>query len=703
MPTTATSEDPNTKAPGNKRPSADWAKENTRLRFDVDIVRKFGLKACRFVTYLECWLAGKVDRNPGSLQYTFDPAWLISKRTGLAPATLERIVNTLLDAKFIRVRHGRKNVRRYELVAARDYYQSRSSQRHVFALRADADVHREPVAILLSNLRYWQEQNKERSRLYEGRFWRYEYVVDLKFKFRGILSARQIQTAIVYMLKKGLVSTLDYVDATGIKDEEIFWITLLEVPPLDELEPTNMVRPASLFTTAGSKIRPEVACQSTASPNDKSPLQSDKQVLQLDKTAKTRNLAEMPANEGLAATANSPLIEAALSVSPELADARSVDTKSHVSASLPSPNISARPTASRKPTASEAECSATELHSPSLISRIDELEGCYHQLARQIQELILTIELNKTSDEAKDGVRSLEILAVRIPYQHRRKFQHEMKGDKADIQKRIDQARAEERIHLNEELLRVGEGKIPRECFGKRFGDPRLYCKSCAWIKSCRVATPTEIQEAIRSVSSLSQPGFDALMAADRVENVAETYRVAYRDVFGRDPQDAAGQAAKVYRYAKILKLPVRLYCLVYMTLWVRGHPKQTFYFKYLSGHKALDSLLMVHGLCKQKFAAVLEDKLATVLDLKFSGDRPIWRHSSTPTEAFLEGWLKICQTDGNPEYKVADEELQRLMMRTLEARHADIDDMLERAQTWVDSAEAPKTLSRFLLEDGEN
>lgn len=45
----------------------DWVKENKALRFDRDTVRQFGLKAARFITYLECWLI--IESLAGALEH----------------------------------------------------------------------------------------------------------------------------------------------------------------------------------------------------------------------------------------------------------------------------------------------------------------------------------------------------------------------------------------------------------------------------------------------------------------------------------------------------------------------------------------------------------------------------------------------------------------------------------------------------------
>src|SRR5262249_45727111 len=154
-------------------------------RFDRDTVEKWGLKCAQFITYLECWLSGKVQRDPDSLHYTYDSAQVICQRTGLKSATLERIVMKLRTAKFIRVKPGKKNMRCYALCDQNNYYTSRPKQKHVFALREDAERHGEPAAILLYNLRYWAKQKAQRTLLFKGRYWRYDTLKELIWRHAG--------------------------------------------------------------------------------------------------------------------------------------------------------------------------------------------------------------------------------------------------------------------------------------------------------------------------------------------------------------------------------------------------------------------------------------------------------------------------------------------------------------------------------------
>ena len=582
----------------------DWKKKIKRLRFDRDIVERFGLKAARFITYLECWLSGKVKRGPDSIQYTYDPAWEICDLTGLKPATLERIVKQLRKDRFIRVKPGRKNTRWYALSDAKGYFKSRAKEKHVFALREDADKHGEPVAILLYNLRYWARYNKDRIRLFQGRYWRYDRLKELVWRYTGFLTKEQLRDALDYMYEKQLVDMIAFCDGNGVNHDDKFWITLLELPPVDDYEPQNRVRPASLFTPEGTRIDAGVDAEhqrllddKTASPNDKTPWPNDR-------TAAGGNGHQLTHSAGVTGNGSSPLIEDSLSVA---AGGRWRSLRLNAS------------TRKRKPPAVGPIRTAFGLSEAfGFLGGVSDRRGWwffyepsvratgssrFEKLTRQYHHLNLSIHLNRTRSINKEGwLEPQEEILLRIPRSDRRNFLHQLNNDYQSAGKEAEDTGFAQRFGLNEELRQFSYKKSPRECFSHRYGDPRQPCKNCAWAKSCKIATPVEIQEAIRHVSILNTPDWDVLRESDRPENVADTYRAAYREVFGKDAPDMVGKAVTIYRNAQSLRLPVRYYCLVYMLLWANTHPMQTFYCKYLSAEHAFEGVKMVLDLCNQKF-----------------------------------------------------------------------------------------------------
>ena len=681
----------------------DWAKENKVQRFDRDVVEIFGLKAARFVMYLECWLNGKVKRDSRHFQYTYDPAWLICQRTGLKTATLERIVKKLSTAKFIRLKPGDKNVRHYALADQNEYYSSREDQKHVFALRADADLHGEAVAILLFNLRHWNKQNKdERVRLFQGRFWRHDSVNNLVWQFSGFLTKKQLRVALAQLHDKRLVDMIAYYDANGVRQDGKFWITLMEIPPVDDYEPLNKVRPASLFTRDGKLIAVEIDAEKSRITGDKTALPNDKTPLPDDKTETARNGHQPSQNEDVTGEDNPPLNDNPLIVPSEVAGAPSDSTQVRVSDNLPQSEQSARPSASRKPSASSADCPTAGDRSAFSLRRMDELEANFGKLTRQVQQLALSSQLKSARGMDKNGwLENFSDLHLRIPRSDLRNFLRQFSGDKDNAVKlKASGSSLGVGLQLQDEMRQVSMNKIPRECFGNRYGDPHLNCKRCPWAKSCMIGTPVEIREAIRDTSLLNSPDWNVQRESDRPDNVADTYRACYREVFGTEAPDTVGQADAIYRHAQHLKQPVRLFCLIYMASWANTHPRQKFFARYLSGEGAFENVKMVTKLCDQKFGTVLEDRLAMVLHLQFTDDlQPLWRHQPTPMERFMVGWRNACAEAGIKDYNFQRQEVKELMSFTDDFRLKEAEDLLDKATEWLMETTREKTLMVFLCE----
>jgi len=677
----------------------DWVKENKVLRFDRDIVEQFGLKGARFITYLECWLSGKVTRDPDSLQYTHDSAKVICQRTGLKSITLERIVKKLREAKFIRVKPGKKNMRHYAFRDQKGYFESRAKKKHRFALREDADRHGEPVAMLLYNLRHWDEYDKERFRLFKGRYWRHDTLKNLVWQFTGFLSTEQLRDALRYMHNTQLIDMIAYYNTNGVRQDDRFWITLMEVPLVDDYEPQNHVRPASMFTRDGDRIGAGAGGEKQGLLDDKTASPNDKTGLANDKTESGENGHQPIQLTGVTGNGHSPLIVTSLFVPPEVAGAPSVPTQVRVSANLQQSAEPARPAASRKPSASSASSPTTGDSGAFINLRLEELEANFAKLTQQVQQLSLSIHLSKTKPVNDSGwlEEQVEVLK-RIPRSDQRNFMNQFTRDHEQaIKEQNNQHTPVDGLQLKEELRQINMKKIPRECFSHQHGDPGKPCKNCVWAKSCKIATPVETREAIRHVSVLNTPEWDVLRESDQPANVADTYRITYREVFGMEAPDVIGKAAAIYQNAQSLKIPVRYYCLVYMSQWANTHPMQTFYSKYLSGENAFEIVSMVLDLCNEKFGVVLEDRLALVLHVKVVGDKPIWRHQPTSTERFMEEWRKLSQKLGEADYQFQHLERRELIGLTGQMRLRDIEDLLDKAGEWLIETEGDKTLMRFL------
>jgi len=681
----------------------DWVKESKVLRFDRDIVEQFGLKAARFVTHLECWLHGKVKREPDFIQYTYDPAWVICERTGLKPATLERVIKKLCTAKFIKIKHGRKSTRHYALRDQHAYFDSRAKEKHVFALRADADQHGEAVAILLFNLRHWIKQNKqERHRLFHGRYWRHDTVKSLVGEFTGFLTMEQLRDSLHYMHDRQLVDLIGFYDANGVRQDGRFWITLMERPPVDDYEPQNLVRPASFFTPNGVRIIAGKDAEKSRTGDDKTASPNDKTHLGNDKTGLGQNNYQPDHPVGVTGNGDSPLNDNHLIAPPEFAGATSVSAQERISDSLPPSDASARPSASRKPPASSADRPTAGDSGAYSLRRVEELEDNVEKLTRQIQQMNLSSGLKKTPVMNRDGWLESQVdMLLRIPRSDRRNLMHQFTLDlEAARKEQNERSSPVDQCRLAEEFRQLNMKRIPRECFSYHYGDPLMSCKHCVWKKSCEIATPIETREAIQNVSVLNTPDWNVLRESDRPENVVGTYRACYREVFGKDAPDVVGKADAIYRNAQSLKLPVRYYCLIYMSLWANTHLRQTFYARFLSGENAFETVTMVFKLCDQKYGAVLEDRLAMVLNLKFAADKkPLWRHQPTPTERFMEGWLAACTDRGQPDYQFQKQEVRELIGLTDDMRVREAADLLDKAKVWLIETTGEKTLMRFLCE----
>jgi hypothetical protein len=160
---------------------------------------------------------------------------------------------------------------------------------------------------------------------------------------------------------------------------------------------------------------------------------------------------------------------------------------------------------------------------------------------------------------------------------------------------------------------------------------------------------------------------------------------------------DTVGRFVAIYQNAQTLKLPVRYYCLVYMSLWANTHPMQRFYSRYLSGDQAFEMVRMVIDLSNQKFSTVLEDRLGMVLNLKFVEGQPLWRHQPTPTERFLKGWLEVCESHGVEGYTFRQREVRELTGYMADMGVREGEGLLDRADSWLEETTGDRTLLHFL------
>jgi hypothetical protein len=685
----------------------DWAKEIKLLRFDHDITRKFGFKAARFVVYLECMLSGKVGREPGKCHYTYDPAWLVCKRTRLTPATFERVVGRLVEAKFVKVRRMGRNIRSYAFHDQVEYIKSRSAQKRLYARLEDVDQFGEPVAILLYNLRYWTKHNgQERGRLFKGRYWRYDSIAELGHQLGGILTIEQIRNALTRMVLRKLIDKIAYYDAHGVRQVGRFWITLLEVAAVADRQPDNKVRPESLFAQDGNLHDKVSVPAASYAEVDNTRSDRDKTDSEYDKTDAAENLSLYSDNQEDTSKPDSPLNSSHLNISSEVAAAPSSFITDNGEGNLQQLDEAARPAASREPSAPSADRPIAG--EPFDLRRSNIVGDLYRQiesLKRQLQALSLSVHLDRAKPVDAEGNLEHQVdLFQRIPRSDLRKCRMQFTRDYEQARQELGcrSSNADKR-RLQEEVDQYNKRRVPRECFSHRFSDPRLACQECAWKQSCEVATPEKIKQAIREMSYLDQPRSMQARDQERPENVAEIYRQAYLDVFGKEAPDTVGKAVKILNNAQSVKLGVRAYLLVYMTLWARTHPLGTFYSKFASGDVALEHVRVVLDVCSRKFGVLLEDRLAMVLNLRFLGGEPLWRHQPTATERFMIDWQASWKVARGGDYIFTKAEINQLIGCTIELPLRSVERLIDDAVVWMSKDNAPCTLSQFLSDLQEN
>ena len=672
-----------------------WIKPIYSLRFDLDMVEEFGLKACRFICYLECWLRGKVNREPEQTAYTYDPATVICERTGLKPPTLERIVKKLRRRKFIRIKHGSKNVRHYAFANQQGYFTARTDMKHLIALREDADRHGEPVAILLANLRYWTKQNPERKRLFQGRYWRHDTLKQLVKLFSGFLTPAQVKKAFRYMKEQQLVDVIAFYDANGVRQDDKFWIALLEIPPVADDEPNNKVRPACHFTVDGKLLDRELEAPNERFLDDKTGFANDLTAVPSDKTESTENSSQVVENPGDTAGCNRPLIVSHLFVPPALAPARASFTQTHLLGNLPQSAESARPSASRQPMAASAESPTPGAFFGLSSPELEELKVKVEILTRQVQHLTLHQDLEDSRlTRHESRLESQQDLLLRIAKPQRRNFTWQFR---LDFENAVKQHNKSNDPLLEDEIPLYKNHNTPRVCFAREFGNPGKLCNHCAWAKSCEIGTPADVKDAFQHLSILKAPEGKALPQLDRPETVADTYRTVYQEVFGIEAPDSVGKPKAIYQHAQSLKITVQDFCRIFMSNWANTHPKQTFYARFLSGNSACETVQMALELCGRKYGTASDIHLALLLGLKFHDNQPIWRHQTTPTERFMDGWRAVCKEGGQPNYEFAKPEIQELCSFVSDMRVRDIQQLLSQASEWISETEGAKTLMHFL------
>ena len=174
---------------------------------------------------------------------------------------------------------------------------------------------------------------------------------------------------------------------------------------------------------------------------------------------------------------------------------------------------------------------------------------------------------------------------------------------------------------------------------------------------------------------------------------VRRTYLETYQTVFGVPPADALGKAGRIMERANELGIPVRLFCLVYMTFWADMHPMRRFFSRYVIGDSALKVVRHIVESSRAEYATVTEDRLAMLLMRDFQDDKPVWRHKPTPTEKLIDRWLAVFREVHGTEYVLQKRDIPDLLMYTSERTPKEVEDDVNFFIRWLRNPERPALL----------
>ena len=708
---------------GASNADRDGIKPIKKVRFDLDMVKRFDFKAARFILNLECWLRRKYRENPGTRQWGYDSATKICNHTGLSSATLERVVKKLRLAKFIQTEPtpGERNMRQFAFADQKEYYDGRKGQQRVYASLTDIKAYREPAAIVLFNLRHWAKPNKKaRKRLFKGYYWRHEWLVHLKQKkWDGFLTELQIDSALKKLKKAKAIDLIPFVDKDNREVEGKVWIALTDQPPVKDVEPENIVRPESFYDRQGNQLDTTPTSAREQGSDDKTQKQDDKAPLKNDRTESDRKRSKPIGSTGDSDVSGNPLNKAHLNTPPSFAGANSVSVEENLKPSLRASRTSARPAASPMPSASAAGsatpelCSANALSTEASVDQIQSMIQRIAQLENQCSDFerfkviakkkMLQDDLKEKSRISPDGWFEEEWEVIdRIPKKYRRSFRHQYQQDKEKLDAPIHQndVNQEER---NGMLRQIKSSRIPKACFGHEFGNYRRHCNDCVFEKSCEIATPAETRDAIAIAESLKKPAVDDRYLDDTPDSVPDTYFAAYREVYGMEsPDDEICHADQICKNARSLKITVQLYCRIVFDCLPCLFPGKTTRDRAVASPHAFNLCGVVVKLAREEYGDSTPVNIGLIMDLKFINGQPVWRHSPTPVENFMAGWKKLCtdkrQFDFQPTYKeimCATPPLQSL-------KQSDIDNLLIEAEDWLSNKENPPSLIDFLKDQFE-
>ncbi len=716
-----------------------------RFRLDYDLVNKYGFKAAAIAKYVECWVSASARRNPQMTAYTYDSLAVISKRLGMTATTVLRQVRQMRAVIVTQKLKNRKNLLQYGFKDQAGYFKSRKRVKHVWCLKADTEQHGFPAAILLHNMRYWARQNRERSRLHEGRFWRWIVLEDLVKVYNGLLSYDQIQKSLRLLEKEGLLRKIDYYNRQGIFRDNRCWITLTDCSEISDFAPESHVRWDGLKLRDGTVFSPP--------PKWRPAPKERKTASQKWKTDFSKSTSYLSHSEGVPTIQESRLIPASVTDS-TVAVAPCESAKKIVNTNLQCPQW-VRPSASQPPSASSPTVGTEptgfstssffyfQVSSPDWCISIEEVKKCtsqwsYPEAEYELPEPEIKVlgqphhnspipEFNsldispaifetqsspnkliqgprggedKSSRETSQTIRKYSIAVQQIIAGEiiagRQAINKSMSSGQQDLWKfQVDQAEKEEMI----------------DCHGKEYSQSRSGCRDCLWQKSCFELLPAEWR---KKGGKPKEPKtkYEKEMVNENPHQLRETYQTCHQEVFGVPAPDALGQADEVFSSAQQLEMPSRVFMVVYMTLWTQTHPRQKFLSKYLTGEAAFGMVAQLCAAARSEFSSRDETSLACLLK-RVSKGTVSWKHVPGLFESFLDSCEKIGKKDIRCDYELSVEDIELLIQAASgKSRRDEFDKLLaglsltlhegRPARDWFLYRTPPKSLAqvtRWMLE----
>jgi hypothetical protein len=724
----------------------------TVLHFDPDIVKQYGFSAARFVKYLEVMLNGKMRRSRGAWQqYTYDSLQLISDRIGIPVITLRRVVGRLSAEPFkgfkddkpllVLGRTKRKNMLQYGFSEQKEFFESRKMTRPIRCSMDVADRLGEPAAIVLYNLQYWQSQVRgDRTRLYEGRYWRYMSLQDVVRAYKGMMSYSQIKRAVKtlelgHAPEKGqkagdnvakltaepYIKKIPYYNREGVLWDDSCWVTVLyNTPTIADVEPNNQLRPRDLQrklkkskrlarqneqtpvqneqtagqneqTENGSKslessatiefpdAQPKVSYSNPIISSDSEPVAA----LPSPRRIRKKHLIEKPsAISGGRSSTSRPSASA-----PEKAERRAVFFDSFSTASnltgtfqKEETNVNVPGSVEREPSNTSAFNSSVKPQQPGFLERevpptVKTIPGD-PELVTNRKADAGTVSINHPVTEPQVERRpvresasaSAENSSSEITPRHLKnskpgrrgsakqpelpKFIREMIQDEIRNYEKTASLPAIPNSLLNEQVTDARNWKV-LDCYGEKHKADSKLCQSCIWKASCSELFRFRGRTIEIPVSRFQNR---REMSLETEHNVRKIYRDSYYEVFNIHATDSLGDARVCLENSHALGVSFRIFCLVYMNVWARSHPKLTFHAKYLTGNSARNMVAMFCKLSKREFATVGEMHFALLLGKK---GNPVvdWRYQPDHMERWMDQWAAEWRRKNKRIYQFSEED----------------------------------------------